>query len=107
MATFGEFIKKERDKKGLNQTDFGHPLGIIMTDMSKIENGKKKFPFTKLEKLADFINMDFTSVKDKFVADKLVAEARKYNCSENVFAVAESQAKYMKSKAAKQTNFKF
>ncbi len=55
MATFGEFLRKEREKKGLNQSEFGQKIGIIMTDISKIENGRKKFPFTNLEKLAKFI----------------------------------------------------
>ena len=102
MATFGEFVKKEREKKELNQSDFGQRLDIIMTDISKIENGRKKFPFTKLEKLAKFLKMDFETIKDKYVADKLVDEAYKYGCSDKVFSVAENQAKYMKSKNAKQ-----
>ena len=42
MATFGEFLKKEREKKEMNQSDFGQEIGIIMTDVSKIENGRKK-----------------------------------------------------------------
>ena len=58
MAIFGEFLKKERNKKGLNQSDFGQYFGIIMTDLSKIENGRKKFPSTQLEKLAEFLNID-------------------------------------------------
>ena len=41
MATFGEFLRKEREKKGLNQSEFGLKVGLIMTDVSKIENGRK------------------------------------------------------------------
>ena len=36
MAIFGEFLKKERNKTGLNQSDFGLHFGIIMTDLSKV-----------------------------------------------------------------------
>lgn len=36
MATFGEFLRKEREKKELNQSEFGLKIGIIMTDISKI-----------------------------------------------------------------------
>ncbi len=107
MATFGEFLKKERNKKGLNQSDFGQQFGIIMTDISKIENGRKKFPSTNLEKLAEFLEMDFMTVKNLFVADILVEEARKYKCSDAVFSVAESQSKYIKEKNVKQGKMKF
>lgn len=58
MATFGEFLRNERHKKGLNQSEFGQPFGIIMTDISKIGTGKKKFPFISLEALATYLGKD-------------------------------------------------
>lgn len=102
MATFGEFLRKEREKKELNQSEFGLEIGIIMTDISKIENGRKKFPFQSLEKLANFIEKDIEELKTLFVADILVDEANKYNCSDDVFSVAEEQSKYLKNKNVKQ-----
>lgn len=107
MATFGEFLRSERKKKGLNQSDFGQQFGIIMTDISKIENGHKKFPFANLEKLAKFLEIDFIKIKNLFVADILVEEAHKYQCSDAVFSVAESQSKYIKDKNVKQGKMKF
>lgn len=107
MATFGEFIKKEREKKEMNQSDFGQKIGIIMTDISKIENGRKKFPFANLDKLANFIGQDIEELKTLFVADILVEEVNKYKCSDRVFSVAEKQSKYLKSKNVKQGDFKF
>lgn len=107
MATFGEFLRNERNKKGLNQSDFGLQFGIIMTDMSKIENGHKRFPFANLKKLAEFLEMDYLKIKNLFVADILVEEAHKYECSDAVFSVAESQSKYIKDKNVKQTKMKF
>ncbi len=107
MATFSEFLRAERNRKGLNQSEFGQPFGIIMTDISKIETGKKKFPFTNLEALAEFLGKDYSELKNLYVADKLVEEARKYECSDDVFNVAESQSKYLRSKNAKQGTLKF
>lgn len=107
MATFGEFLRAERNKKGLNQSEFGQPLSIIMTDISKIETGKRKFPFTSLEALAKFLGKDYLELKNLYVADKLVDEAHKYECSDAVFTVAESQSKYLKSKNVKQGKIKF
>ena len=102
MATFGEFLRKERNKKKLNQTEFGQQFGIIMTDISKIENSHKKFPFEKLEQLAKFLKIDYIELKDIYVADKLVDEAHKYNCTDLVFSVAENQSKYVRNKNVKQ-----
>ncbi len=98
MATFREFLKAERKKKGLNQSEFGQPFGIIMTEISKIENGRKKFPFTCLEALAKFLEIDYLKLKNLYVADKLVEEAHKYDCTDAVFSVAENQSKYLECK---------
>lgn len=106
METFKEFIKSQREKTGLNQSDFGQRLGIIMTDVSKIENGRKKFPFKKLETLASFINIDFELVKNKFVADKIVDEVYKYECTNKVYSVAEKQHNYLLQKNAEQAKLK-
>ncbi len=107
MATFGEFLRKERKKKEMNQSDFGQEIGIIMTDISKIENGRKKYPFQNLQKLADFIGQELDELKTLYVADILVEEVHKYKCSDNVFSVAEEQSKYLKNKNVKQGNFNF
>lgn len=107
MATFGEFLRKEREKKEMNQSDFGQEIGIIMTDISKIENGRKKYPFQNLQKLADFIGQELDVLKTLYVADILVEEVHKYKCSDNVFSVAEEQSKYLKNKNVKQGNFNF
>jgi transcriptional regulator with XRE-family HTH domain len=104
---FGEFLRKEREKKGLNQSEFGLKVGLIMTDVSKIENGRKKFPFDNLKKLSKFIEQDFDVIKTKFVADILVDEVKKYKCSDIVYSVAEEQSKYLRNKNAKQTTIKF
>lgn len=102
MATFGEFLRSERDKKELNQSDFGQEVGVIMTDISKIENGHKKFPYANLQRLADFLKKDIEELKNLYVADILVDEVHKYNCSDSVFSVAESQSKYLRNKNVKQ-----
>lgn len=107
MATFSEFLKEERKKKGLNQSEFGQPFGIIMTEISKIENGRKKFPFTNLKALSKFLEVDYFELKNMYVADKLVEEAHKYECSDDVFVVAESQSKYLKNKNVKQGKIEF
>lgn len=107
MATFRELLRKEREKKKMNQSDFGQELGIIMTDISKIENGRKKFPFGSLEKLSEFLEKNLEELKTLYVADIIVDEVHKYECSDEVFSVAEEQSKYIKNKNVEQGNFNF
>lgn len=107
MATFGEFLRAERQKMELNQSEFGQPLGIIMTDISKIENGHKNFPFNNLKALAELIGKDYLELKNLYVADRLVEEVHKYKCSDEVFSVAETQSKNMRYRKAKQSKIKF
>ena len=107
MATFGEFLKKEREKKEMNQSEFGQKIGIIMTDISKIENGRKRFPFQNINKLAELIDMDIEKLKTFYVANILVVEVHKYECSDSVFAIAEEQSKYLKNKSVKQGKIQF
>ena len=108
MATFGIFLKTERNKRGLNQSEFGQKIGnIIMTDISKIENGRKKFPFEKLKHLAKFLDMDFSDLKNRYVADLIIDVANKYKCNDTVYSVAENQSKYINNKNAKQSVIDF
>ncbi len=107
MAKFGKFLREQRTKMNLNQSDFGYHLGIIMTDISKIENNRKRFPFASLEKLAKLLNMDYSEIKNLYVADILVGEAHKYGCNDSVFSIAEKQSKYIRSKNVKQGKMKF
>jgi transcriptional regulator with XRE-family HTH domain len=107
MASFGTFIKLEREKKGWSQTEFGALVHINMTAISRIENDKKKFNDSKLGLLAQLFEMDITKVKDLYFADKFAKEAYKHNCSGSVFAVAEKENQYLKSKRIKQSIINF
>ena len=102
MVTFGEFLKKQREAKSLTQDKFAKYLDIPSTDVSKIERGKKKFTFAKIEELSKFFDIDIEETKNLFAVDILVQQARKYKCSDAVFMLAEAQAKYLRNKNAKQ-----
>ena len=39
MASISDIVKAERAKLGLNQSEFGLLVDLIMTDVSKVENG--------------------------------------------------------------------
>lgn len=107
MASFGHFIKTEREKREWTQTDFGAKIGINSSAISRIENGTQKFSISKLKKLAEVFEIDLHKVSDLFFADKFAKEAYKNHCSDNVFVVAENTANYYKDINAKQGKLDF
>ncbi len=102
MASFGQFIKTEREKREWTQTEFGAKIGINTSAISRIENGSQKFSKSKLKKLSELFEMDLQSVTDLFFADKFVREALKYKCSDSIFTVAEETANYYRNTNVKQ-----
>lgn len=96
MASFGKFIKAEREKKGWSQTEFGALIKINTPLVSRIENDKKSLALDKVKLLAKVFEIDYEIVKDLYFADKFAKDAYKYKCSESVFSVAEAQTKYLK-----------
>jgi transcriptional regulator with XRE-family HTH domain len=107
MASFGHFIKTEREKREWTQTEFGAKIGINSSAISRIENGTQKFSKTKLESLSKLFNLDMQNVTDLFFADKFAREAFKYKCSESIFSVAEDTAYYLRNTNIKQGKLKF
>ncbi len=102
MASFGHFLKTEREKREWTQTEFGAKIGINTSAISRIENGSQKFSKSKLKKLSELFEMDLQSVTDLFFADKFVREALKYKCSGSIFTVAEDTANYYRNTNVKQ-----
>ena len=102
MASFGQFIKTEREKHEWTQTEFGAKIGINTSAISRIENGSQKFSKSKLKKLAELFQIDNQKVTDLFFADKFAREAFKYKCSDSIFMVAEDTANYFKNTNVKQ-----
>ena len=107
MASFGKFIRNERGKRGWSQTEFGALIKINTPAVSRIENDKKKFTLSKLELLSELFETDYKTLKDLYFADKFAKEAYKYNCSENIFTVAEKQRKYLREINTKQGVIEF
>lgn len=96
MASFGKFIKTEREKKGWSQTEFGALIKINTPAVSRIENDKKPLTANKLTSLSNLFGIDYEIIKDLYFADKFAKEAFENKCSEKVFVVAEAQANYLR-----------
>lgn len=102
MASFGHFIKTEREKREWTQTEFGAKIGINSSAISRIENGTQKFSKSKLKSLATLFEFELQRITDLFFADKFAREAFKYKCSDSIFSVAEDTANYLKNTNVKQ-----
>lgn len=107
MASFGKFIKNERERRGWNQTELGARIKVNMPLVCRIENDKKHLAVEKLQLLAEAFEMDYNAIKDKYFADKFAKEAIKYQCSDKIFQIAEGEAKYLKSNNAQQGQIQF
>ena len=107
MASFGHFIKSEREKREWTQTEFGAKIGINTSAISRIENGSQNFSKSKLSDLSELFNIELQEITDLFFADKFVREAFKYKCSDSVFSVAEDTANYLRNTNTKQGEFNF
>jgi len=102
MASFGHFIKTEREKRDWTQTESGAKIGINSSAISRIENGTQMFSKSKIKTLAILFEFDIQELTDLFFADKFAREAFKYKCSDSIFFVAEGTAKYIKNNNFKQ-----
>jgi transcriptional regulator with XRE-family HTH domain len=56
-------LKTKRDKGNVTQDKLSKLLDIPYTDVSKIENGRKKFKFDKLSDLAKILKNGLARVK--------------------------------------------
>lgn len=105
MASFGHFIKTEREKREWTQTEFGAKIGINSSAISRIENGTQKFSKSKLKTLSALLELELQKITDLYFADKFAREAFKYKCSDSVFLVAEATANFIKITKTKKAEF--
>ena len=57
--------------------------------------------------MAKILKVDLQELKDLYGADIMIEQKKKYECSNAVFSVAESQSKYMQEKNVKQGKMDF
>ncbi|MCA1920226.1 MAG: helix-turn-helix domain-containing protein [Flavobacterium piscis] len=102
MESFGEYIRRHRIEQGLNQTELAAKIGLDSGGLSKVENGKKEIKENKLELLAKALNISIKELKEQYLSEKFAETCYEYNCSENVFQLAEKKVRYYKTTKIKQ-----
>jgi transcriptional regulator with XRE-family HTH domain len=60
-SDIGGFIRQMRKLKGLTQMDLGEALGVTYQQVQKYENGTTQLTITRLEQLADALDVTISS----------------------------------------------
>lgn len=107
MERFGEYIRKLRIEKGLNQTQLAAKIGLDSGGLSKIETGKKDLKEDKLTLMAEVFEVSIEEIKTQYFSEKFAKDCFKYKCPETVFQLAEQKVKYIKNINTKQAQIKF
>lgn len=107
MESFGEYIRRLRIEKGLNQTELAAKVGLDSGGLSKIENGKKGLKEDKLNLFAKALGVTLEDLKKQFFSEKFAKDCFKYECPVTVFELAEQKIQYIKSKKVKQGKLNF
>lgn len=102
MERFGDYLRRLRVERGLNQTELAAKIGLDSGGLSKVENGKKELNDNRLELLANALGVDINVIKEQYLSEKFANDCFKYKCSETVFHLAEEKAKYFKTIRVKQ-----
>ena len=107
MERFGEYLRKLRIEKGLNQTQLAAKIGLDSGGLSKIETGKKDLKEDKLTLLSEVFEVSIEEIKSQYFSEKFAKDCFKYKCPETVFQLAEQKVQYIKNINTKQTQIKF
>ena len=69
--TFGDYIRKRREEKGLPLRKIAVHLDIDISTFSKVERGKRLAAPNDLSPLAEMLELDLKEVQMTFNADKI------------------------------------
>ena len=105
--SFGEYIRKLRNKRNLTLTQLAAMLDLDSANLSKIENGKRDFDEKKLEKLSDIFGLNILNLKKEFYSEMIAKKIYSVDCPCDTLRLAEQKINYLKENNIKQTTIKF
>ena len=94
MRTIGHILKEIREEKGHLLQEVQQVLDIDLTQLSKIENGKRLPTVEQLQKLAKFYNCDNKALIIQRESDKIVYSFEYPEFAIETLKVAEDKIKY-------------
>jgi transcriptional regulator with XRE-family HTH domain len=100
--SFGAYVRKLRNDRGLTLTQLAARLDMDSANLSKIETGKREFDERKLLKLSEIFNLNADHIKEEYFSDQIARKLYKTSCSAKTLTLAEQKIRYYKQKGAKQ-----
>jgi transcriptional regulator with XRE-family HTH domain len=64
LIFLGQKIRKEREKKGLSQEEFGEKVGVHRTYVGMVERGEKNITLNNIIKFAHSLNLQVKDLID-------------------------------------------
>lgn len=95
--TFGEYIRRIRETKGLTLKELSESLEIDQSTLSKIERNERRLTTKLLDSLSNALDLDPKKTRVKFFSDKITLELYPETDSLEILKVAEKRLKYLKS----------
>jgi transcriptional regulator with XRE-family HTH domain len=105
--SFGEYIRKLRNERGLTLTQLAAKLNMDSANLSKIENGKRGFDEKRLEKLSAIFELNYNNLKREFYSEMIAKKLYSVDCPCDTLHLAEQKVNYLKQNNIKQTAIKF
>jgi len=103
--TFGEHIKRLREKQKLPIRKVASVLDLDPSTLSKIERGERNANKEMLPLLAELFNEDEKTLKLILFSDKVAYQILGEENTNEILKVAEEKIQYLKNKNLKQGSF--
>ena len=105
--SFGEYIRKLREEKGLPLRKVAATLDIDPSTLSKIERGERYANKELLYILSDLFQVEEDELGLILMSDKVAYDLMKENNSKEILRVAEQKIEYLRIKQLKQGKLDF
>ncbi len=73
-ATFGAFLKAQREQKGIPQRLVAHALNVDTSTLSKMELGERQITLAMIDPLAKALDLDFKTLQIYFISEKILTD---------------------------------
>jgi transcriptional regulator with XRE-family HTH domain len=99
--TFGETLRKLREKGNMPLRELASKLEIDQSTLSKIERNERKATREMIEKISNIFNVNEKELTINFMSDIVAYELINEEHSIDILKVAEEKLEYMKTKRKK------
>lgn len=96
-TNFGLYIKELRLKKGLTLTQMAAKVDLDSANLSKIENGIRRFDKNKLKVFSETLEVNYSDLEKEHKIDCLAQFILENNCTKEDLALAQKIVQNKKS----------